>query len=1497
MGVSGRRLRSPGRLRSTIEYLAIGLLAFVPMLVSQPGAVTDDTKTYLYLNPGQYVRQALSLWDPNIALGTVTHENIGYLLPMGPFYWVLAELHVPLWIAQRLWIGAILFAAGAGMIYLCRTIRLSAPGCYVATLAFMFTPYVMQYAGRISVILMPWAALPWMLAFIILSLRRGGWKYPALFALVVALVSGINASSILYVGIGPALWLPFSVLVLREATAKMAWRVVWRIGLLTVFVSLWWAVGLQVEAAYGVNILKYTETLPSTSSSSSPFEILRGLGYWFFYGSSDQTGNWTQAAVAYTQQLWLVGLSFAVPTLALLASAFLRWRQRAYFALLVVVGMVLAVGPYPYYYPTGISGLIKAFMADTTAGLALRSTDRASPLLLLGLSVLLGAGVTAVARRVRKAGLVIGAFAVAAIAGASAPLWTGGSVVNGLTQPAKPPAYVLQAANALNKAHPGTRVYALPGNNFAAYRWGDTIDTVYPGLLTRSFVTHEQQTMGSLPTADLLEAMDAPLQEGTLDPNTVAPMASLMSAGDVLVQYDQAYERYDVPNSQQIAQDLAVTPSGLSNSTSYGAPRPNVSTVAHFNEQSLAQPSNQGSTAPLVSYTVANPRPIVRSESLTAPLIVAGSSSGIVNASAVGLLAGNPTIFFSGTLDTRGKLRRKVLVPGANLVVTDTNRKQGFRWNGIKENTGYTETAAEGPDIYDPFDSPLNLFPNAPADAKSTTTFNGITAVTASSYGSPVRYFTDERPAAALDGNLQTAWTVSQYPIGQWWGVDFAQPKTIDSINLAQLQTDRPTQLITWVSLTFDYQHQVRARLGPASRTPAGQTIRFSPCTFTNLRITIDYSKPTKYHVRAGYQNLVGFAEVRIPGVNAEETVSMPQDLLRSTGASSISDPLTLIMTRLRSSGYPPRSDAELTLDRAFWLPTARTFALTGQARISPLATDGTIDSAVGRTGTGAAALVPSSSSRLTGDIQAGASAAVDNNPATVWEPGFGVTQQTGQWIQYTLPKPITFNSLDLKVVADGRHSVPTAVTVSAGGLGEKLALPPIADSRVAGSVVDVPLVLPTALTGQTIRLTVDSVRVQNTTDYYSQSPTAMPIGIAEVGIPGVAAQPDPVDIPSSCRDDLLAVDGSPIWVSVNGTTAAALAREPLAVTLCGPDVGGIALGPGDHTLRSMPGASAGINIDQLALSSAPGGGAAALLSDGQLPAPTPTTSLPLVTIKKQSPTSIHLTVSGVTAGSSPFVLVMGQSINAGWQATIAGHDLGPPVLIDGFSNGWRVDPATLGSAVHTGTVTAELRWTPQSRVNIVLIISAAAIVACLLLAFLPLRRRRIGRRSRTAEPMIDPETSMEGLEAPGESGEPELNSTSGTVGGSVSVAMALVIGLLTGLAAGLIAAPLTGVAIAIATFVVLRVPKARLMLGLLAAGCVFVAGGYITIRQGVKPAPPNGGWPSAYGAASALVWAGVMFLGADAAVEVVMRHVADEHLPAPGTATQLDPEPSDGST
>ena len=1455
------------------------LIAYIPMLASQPGTVSDDTKTYLYYNPGRLLSEAASLWDPNVALGTVSHQTIGYLLPMGPFYWLLAELHVPVWIAQRLWMGSILFAAGAGMLYLCRTVGLRGYGRYIAALGFMFTPYVLQYSGRISVILLPWCGLPWMIAFVVLALRRGGWRYPALFALVVALVSGINATSILYVGIGPALWLPFAVLILHEATWRKAWAVAWKVGLLSLLVSLWWIAGLQVEAAYGVNVLKYTESLQSTSYTSTPTEIIRGLGYWFFYGAgngvSNQAGNWTQAAGNYTQDLWLVGLSFAVPTLAFAAAALVRWRLRIYFILLVVVGLILAVGPYPYYTPSVISGLIKSFMSDTTAGLALRSTDRASPLVLLSLAVLLGAGVTALSRRSRRMGVASAALAAIVILGASFPLLTGAVVVNGDTQPASPPPYVTEAASHLNHTHPNTRVYALPGNDFGAYRWGDTIDTVWPALLNRPFVTHEQQVMGSLPTNNLLAAADTPLQQGTMDPNTIAPIASLMSAGDVLVQYDQAYEKYNTPNPQVVAEALTPTPKGLSDPVSYGAPRANKSTVPDVNEQTISLPDNQKETAPLVSYTVDDPRPIVRAESLESPLIIDGDANGLVNASSIGLLADNPTIFYAGTLDASPKLQSQLLTSSPKLVITDTNRKQGYRWNSVVNNAGYTETASEGPDTLDPLNEPLNIFPKAPADAQTTTVFNGLGSVTASTYGSPVEYYVDERPAAALDGNTNTAWIVAEVPTGQWWQMTFDRPKTMSSINLVQAQTPHPNDLISEVRLSFDAKHPVLVHLGPASLTKAGQTITFPQETAKDFRITILGETVLNHKQLGPYQDTVGLAEVRIPGVTADEAVSMPQDLLRSVGKSSINDSLTLLMTRLRSSGFPPRSDAEPTLARDFWLPTPRAFTLSGSARVSPLAPTNTVNQLLGLPNAQNGRVDVESSSRLAGSPQDGGTAAIDHNPGTAWTTALGV-QQSGQWVQYSLAKPITFDSMDLKIVADEQHSIPTSLIVAAGGQSVRVNLPRIPTSPKRGSIVAVPVTLPTPLTGKSVRVTVDGVHVATTENYYSGSSQSLPVAIAELGIPGLYSAPPSAELPESCRGDLLTIDGSPLWVSVGGTSADAINRQPLSVSLCGPDANGLHLGAGNHTIRSAFGQTVGFDIDQLTLSSAPEGGTSAVPptgasspreASGQRPAAPLKVS---VEVKSQSATSMTLSVSGVSSRTRPFALVLGQSISSGWQATIGNHNLGTPILIDGFANGWRVDPATLSDLSHGGTMSVSLRWTPQRRVNLALILSALSILGCIALVLATTRRRWAGQ--------VDPSTDEIAVSL----AEPELALPVESDPGRVASEAALGIAFAMGVIAGLIATPLVGLVVFAASGLALRFPKTRLLLGFAAAGCLLALSVYVTLRQSVFHFQANGGWPARFDNTAGLAWAAVLFLAADATIELIMRRVNHRNADSP---------------
>jgi len=138
---------------------ALAAVAYLPLLWSSPGQVSADTKSYLTLDPSRLLAKVPYLWDPTVGMGTVSHQTIGYLWPLGPYYWVMEHVGVPDWLAQRLWLGTILFAAGTGVVFLLRTWRVPVgAAAAVASFAYVLSPYVLDYAARLSVILLPWAA-------------------------------------------------------------------------------------------------------------------------------------------------------------------------------------------------------------------------------------------------------------------------------------------------------------------------------------------------------------------------------------------------------------------------------------------------------------------------------------------------------------------------------------------------------------------------------------------------------------------------------------------------------------------------------------------------------------------------------------------------------------------------------------------------------------------------------------------------------------------------------------------------------------------------------------------------------------------------------------------------------------------------------------------------------------------------------------------------------------------------------------------------------------------------------------------------------------------------------------------------------------------------------------------------------------------------------------------------------------------------------------------
>ena len=256
----------------------LALLAYLPLLLTHRGMVAADTKPYLLLDPRGLLQDAGSMWQPDFAMGTVTHQNLGFLWPIGPFFAVGDLLGLADWIVQRLWLGSILFAAGMGVRWFLRTIGWRGAAVLVASMAYMLSPYVLDYIARISVILLPWAGLPWMLALTVRALRTPGWRHPALFALVTLTIGGVNATSLLLVGLGPVLWIAWSV-----AEGTVPWRralgVAGRIGLLIVGTSIWWVVGLRTQAAYGLPTLRLTETYEVIAdAATAPEPLCRAVG-------------------------------------------------------------------------------------------------------------------------------------------------------------------------------------------------------------------------------------------------------------------------------------------------------------------------------------------------------------------------------------------------------------------------------------------------------------------------------------------------------------------------------------------------------------------------------------------------------------------------------------------------------------------------------------------------------------------------------------------------------------------------------------------------------------------------------------------------------------------------------------------------------------------------------------------------------------------------------------------------------------------------------------------------------------------------------------------------------------------------------------------------------------------------------------------------------------------------------------------------------------------
>lgn len=1402
----GRRARAA--LRSRWIGISLALVAYLPLLLSAPGRISADTKAYLYLDPGRLLDRAWLMWNTNVNTGTVVHQNIGYLFPLGPYYWVMRALHVPTWIAERLCFGTILFLAGLGVVWMLRRLDLSGPGAAVGGFVYMLSPYILAYFGRTSVILLPWTALPWLIGLVAIALRERTWRAPVLIALVITLMSGTNASSVVFVLVAPALLFPYMVWVTREVRLRDALTTLLRITVATAPAQLWWVAGLWVQGSYGLPILQLTETVKTVALTSTAPELLRGLGYWYFYGR-DGLSQWTESSTLYTQNLAMLVIGFILPVLGLMGALLIRWRYRAYFVMLIVVGLVAGIGTYPYNDPAPFGDLVKE-TTKSAAGLALRNSSRALPLLVLGLATLLAVSVgpasaaigarLAGTRRRRVAPLMtLGLIGLSILT--LPPLWTGALIQQDLQFPDPLPEYWTEAAQAIDATTDGSRVLELPGTDFYAYRWGLTQDPITPGIIDRPWVGRELTAYGTPPGVDLLRALDVPIQESIFEPASVAPIARLFGASDVLLRMDTQYERYHAPRPADLWREFGgaegLPALGLAAPQTFGHPTPFLPDPRQptVDEYELARSTLAPPTPPLALYPVAGARSIMRVQPTGGALVVWGDGAGLVNAAGAGLLGTPGSILYASTLATHPSIVGATRDGSPLLLVTDTNRRQGSRWATTRENTGATEAAGSVPLIVDPRDTRLDTFGGIDDSYRSVAEYGpDVADVRATRYGVDGAFSIGARPINAIDGDPRTVWTAgdSDEVIGDRLVIDYTHPVTADHIDVTQLDGNRH---ITTLDVIADGRLVTAAALGDASFTSPGQRIELGGArTFTSLELRVADANVKHLVSFSGISN-VGLREVVVPGVRATEWIRVPSAGLADYGTAT--SPISYLFTRLRANpleGY--RQDPELHIARIFTTPRQTRLLVGATARLSGTAASQTIDTFLGRPGTDSGYAWVDGDLYLFGDLRARPSSALDGDPTTAWVTPFG--PQIGSGFRITNPSPTLIDRLRLSVIADGRHSVPTSLRLTADdGTVRDVAVPTITDAETPGSIATVEIpVEPFVSTG--IGVTITGERAVDTKDPFTSQPHALPVAIAELGLPHRVG-PLPQELPDVCRSGLMAVDGRDIPIRISGATDDALSREALVARPCADPV--IDLAPGDHTFTSANGLDTGLDIDQSSLRSVREGTDSPAVAG---PTDEQSSGLPTIEVDPTGRLSYRVASNGA---SGPYWLVLGQSLSDGWTAKIrGGSTLGPPTLIDGLSNGWLIDPAVVGDSV-----VIDLVWAPQRPVNLALIVSG-----CWLLLLLAAAIRHASRRRRTtARAEIDARSAATASSAP----QPIAASWSAPTTASPMARVITI--LLSGLLAGVIGGVVVGLVVAAITTAASSRPKGRIILVLTPVLCM----------------------------------------------------------------------------
>jgi len=489
-------------------------------------------------------------------------------------------------------------------------------------------------------------------------------------------------------------------------------------------------------------------------------------------------------------------------------------------------------------------------------------------------------------------------------------------------------------------------------------------------------------------------------------------------------------------------------------------------------------------------------------------------------------------------------------------------------------------------------------------------------SVTASDVGSVFGPVAAGAAENAVDGNPDTSWLFGDFgrAVGQSLTIRFDQQRLVPQVAV-QVRTADAQRIA-----------KVRIEVGGVS---ADRTVNASGAAVLKLpaRTVADSVKITVLGVTGTGFNLVGVQQVKIPGVTLARVARTPRTMedlvagLDAAGRAELSrTPVDLVLTRVRGTASAA-DDEETGLNRDLAVPVDRDYRLSGTVRTGPSLSELDLDVLAGASGPVRA----SSTSRAFGLPTIRASQAIDGRNDTAWAPAGPVV---GQSLRVTAPAR-RVDSIGLTLTGPGQPEPPdriTRVRISLdGGPGIDATVGP-RTTRIPGP----------AQVASTVRVTVLDTLTGN---------PAGAVRIVEVGFGG-ARMPFSGSLSAKACVAVATLDGAPVLMR---PAKPILSADPVPWVGCGS----LPVSAGNHRLGPV----AGWTADEL------------VLRDPLRTAAAP--AAPRVRVEEGRGPRFTAHVTGAV---HPYYLVTGQALDPHWRATLDGRDLGPPIALDGYSAGWRVD-------------------------------------------------------------------------------------------------------------------------------------------------------------------------------------------------------------------------------